>query len=39
LRRHRNTDPARTGGSGEALQLDESEAWAAGGLWPRPGEP
>ncbi|HXT09442.1 MAG TPA: acyl-CoA dehydrogenase family protein [Roseiarcus sp.] len=36
LRRHRNTDPARTGGSGEPLQLDESEAWSAGGLWPAP---
>jgi acyl-CoA dehydrogenase len=36
LRRYRNADPARTGGSGEALTSDESEAWAAGGLWPRP---
>lgn len=36
LRRYRNTDPARTGGSGEALAPDESETWAAGGLWPRP---
>ncbi len=36
LRRYRNTDPALTGGSGEALQPDESEAWAAGSLWPRP---
>ena len=38
LRRYRNTDPARSGGSGEALAIDESEVWAAGGLWPRPAD-
>jgi alkylation response protein AidB-like acyl-CoA dehydrogenase len=36
LRRHRNIDPARTGGSGESLSREESEAWSQGGLWPRP---
>ncbi len=36
LRRWLNTDPARTGGVAEPLSLDESENWAAGGLWPRP---
>jgi acyl-CoA dehydrogenase len=36
LRRHLNTDPARSGGSGEPLSTDESEAWTEGGLWPRP---
>jgi acyl-CoA dehydrogenase len=36
LRRYLNTDPARTGGGGEPLPLDESEAWSDGGLWPRP---
>jgi acyl-CoA dehydrogenase len=34
LRRHQNTDPAQTGGSGDPLTADEAEAWAAGGLWP-----
>jgi alkylation response protein AidB-like acyl-CoA dehydrogenase len=37
LRRWLNTDPARTGGAGEPLTPDESDDWAAGGLWPRPG--
>jgi alkylation response protein AidB-like acyl-CoA dehydrogenase len=36
VRRYQNTDPARTGGGGEPLSAEESEAWAAGGLWPRP---
>ncbi|MGO9423102.1 acyl-CoA dehydrogenase family protein [Roseiarcus sp.] len=36
LRRYLNIDPARTGGGGEPLPLDESEAWSDGGLWPRP---
>jgi acyl-CoA dehydrogenase len=36
LRRHQNIDPARTGGGGDALSREESEAWAAGGLWPNP---
>ncbi len=36
LRRHRNADPARTGGAGETLTADEAEDWSAGGLWPRP---
>ena len=39
LRRYRNTDSARTGGSGEALTSDEAESWAAGGLWPSPQGP
>jgi acyl-CoA dehydrogenase len=38
LRRYRNTDPARSGGSGEPLTVDDSEAWSAGGLWPRPAD-
>ncbi len=38
LRRHQNTDPARSGGGGAPLPLDEAEAWAASGLWPRPAE-
>ncbi|MGB3446214.1 MAG: acyl-CoA dehydrogenase family protein [Xanthobacteraceae bacterium] len=36
LRRWLNTDPARTGGSGDQLSPAESAAWSAGGLWPRP---
>jgi acyl-CoA dehydrogenase len=36
LRRWRNTDPARTGGDGAPLTLEQSEAWSGGGLWPRP---
>ena len=36
MRRYLNTDPAHTGGGGEPLPLDESEAWSDGGLWPRP---
>jgi len=36
LRRWLNTDPGRTGGGGAPLPLDEAEAWADGGLWPRP---
>ncbi len=36
LRRYQNTDPARSGGDSAPLRIDEAEAWAAGGLWPRP---
>ncbi len=36
LRRWLNTDPARTGGSGDPLSPAESAAWSDGGLWPRP---
>ena len=36
VRRWRNADPARTGGDANPLRPDESEAWTAGGLWPRP---
>jgi acyl-CoA dehydrogenase len=36
LRRWLNTDPNRTGGAAEPLTLEESAAWADGGLWPRP---
>ena len=36
LRRHRNTDPNRTGGASQPLTLDEATSWADGGLWPRP---
>jgi acyl-CoA dehydrogenase len=36
LRRRRNADPDRTGGSGEGLTLEEAEAWSNGGLWPSP---
>jgi acyl-CoA dehydrogenase len=36
IRRHQNTDPARTGGEGRQLSTDESEAWSRGGLWPSP---
>ena len=36
LRRYENTDPARSGGGSAPLLVDEAEAWAAGGLWPRP---
>jgi acyl-CoA dehydrogenase len=38
LRRHRNVDPARTGGSGDVLSLTDAEEWSQGGLWPRPEE-
>ncbi|WP_281015840.1 acyl-CoA dehydrogenase family protein [Roseiarcus fermentans] len=38
LRRYRNTDPSRSGGSGAPLSLDEAAAWAEGGLWPRPAD-
>ena len=36
LRRHRNADPARTGGRRRTADLEEAEAWARGGLWPNP---
>ncbi|HEY1944050.1 MAG TPA: acyl-CoA dehydrogenase family protein [Roseiarcus sp.] len=38
LRRHQNTDTARSGGSSAPLLPEEAEAWAAGGLWPRPAD-
>ncbi len=38
LRRHRNIDPALTGGAGEPLTLEEAVAWTEGGLWPRPAD-
>jgi alkylation response protein AidB-like acyl-CoA dehydrogenase len=38
LRRYQNADPARSGGGAAPLLPDEAEAWAAGGLWPRPAE-
>jgi acyl-CoA dehydrogenase len=36
IRRHRNTDPARSGGAGDVLSPADAEAWSKGGLWPRP---
>jgi alkylation response protein AidB-like acyl-CoA dehydrogenase len=36
LRRHRNTDPARTGGHAAPLSLADLRAGAAAGPWPRP---
>jgi alkylation response protein AidB-like acyl-CoA dehydrogenase len=36
IRRYQNTDPARSGGEGQPLSLDEAEAWSQGGLWPSP---
>jgi acyl-CoA dehydrogenase len=36
VRRWRNADPARTGGDANPLRPDDSAAWSAGGLWPRP---
>src|SRR6202453_3063167 len=41
MRRYRNVDPARTGGSGDQLSREEADAWAQGGLCPRPpvGQP
>jgi alkylation response protein AidB-like acyl-CoA dehydrogenase len=41
MRRYRNLDPARTGGSGDQLSREEADAWSQGGLWPRPpvGQP
>lgn len=38
LRRYQNTDPVLSGGGAAPLLPDEAEAWAAGGLWPRPTE-
>jgi len=38
LLRHRNADPAQTGGAAAPLAPAEAEAWAAGGPWPRPPE-
>jgi len=35
LRRYQNTDPAQTGGSGDPLNAEEADVWAAGGLWSR----
>jgi acyl-CoA dehydrogenase len=41
MRRYRNVDPARTGGSGDQLSRKEADEWSEGGLWPRPpvGQP
>jgi acyl-CoA dehydrogenase len=36
IRRHRNVDPVRSGGSGDVLSAADAEAWSKGGLWPRP---
>jgi len=36
LRRHRESDPAFTGGGAEVLSLDEVRSRTAAGLWPRP---
>jgi len=36
IRRHRNSDPARTGGSANVLSPSEAERMASEGLWPRP---
>ena len=36
IRRHRNTDPVRSGGAGDVLSPADAEAWSKGGLWPRP---
>ena len=36
LRRWLNTDPVRTGGASDPLPLDDADAWANDGLWPRP---
>ena len=36
IRRHRNADPVRSGGSGDVLSPADAEAWSKGGLWPRP---
>jgi acyl-CoA dehydrogenase len=36
VRRWRNADPARTGGDANPLRPEDSAAWSAGGLWPRP---
>jgi len=38
LLRHRNTDPAQTGGAAAPLAPMEAETWAADGPWPRPPE-
>lgn len=36
IRRHRDTDPASTGGGAEILSLEEAEAASRDSLWPRP---
>ena len=36
IKRHRDTDPARTGGSADVLTIEEAERMASQGLWPRP---
>jgi acyl-CoA dehydrogenase len=38
VRRWRNADPVRTGGDANPLRTDDSAAWSAGGLWPRPAD-
>jgi acyl-CoA dehydrogenase len=36
LRRHRDQDPAKTGGNAEVLPVDEALALCQGGAWPKP---
>ena len=36
MRRHRNTDPARTGGTASVLDRESAALVAAKGLWPKP---
>jgi alkylation response protein AidB-like acyl-CoA dehydrogenase len=36
IRRHRDVDPATTGGWGDVLPIEEAERIAAEGLWPNP---
>ncbi|WP_233356260.1 acyl-CoA dehydrogenase family protein [Henriciella aquimarina] len=36
MRRHRNTDPATTGGEATVLDLEDAERMASEGLWPKP---
>ena len=38
LKRHRNSDPRRTGGSADVLSVDEIRHMSANGAWPRPAD-
>lgn len=38
LKRHRDTDPAVTGGRGDGFTRDEAQEFADMGLWPRPAD-
>jgi acyl-CoA dehydrogenase len=38
LRRHRDQDPAKTGGNAEVLPVDEALALCQGGAWPKPAD-